>query len=75
LLCPPSKTLSGLGIQAISHLGEADDVRVAPEVIVGRPDVGTANGVRKVERERAAGELDFVVRDRGNVAHLTHPTA
>jgi hypothetical protein len=34
----------------------------------------TADGVGEVERQSTAGELDVVVRDRGNVAHLTQVT-
>src|SRR5207302_1156377 len=49
---------------AISGQGPPHAVAVVDEPFTGSTRCG-----------RAAGEPDFVVRDRGNVAHLTHPTA
>ena len=43
-------------------------------MIVRGAHMGAANGVGKVQRQSPAGELDVVVRDRGNVAHLTYFT-
>ena len=49
-------------------------VGLAPQVIVGRADVRSSDGVGEVQRQRTAGELDLVVRDRGKVAHVTDGT-
>src|SRR5204863_8749704 len=74
LFGPPGQTFGGRAIQAIRQLGEADDIGVAPEVVMGRLDVRASDRGREIERESAPGKLDVMVGDRGNVAHLTAET-
>src|SRR2546423_10299016 len=69
------QALSGGSLQPARELCEPDDVGVRLKVIVGRTDVRAPDRVREIERQGAAGELDPVVRNRRNVAHLTDLTA
>src|SRR5437660_2669465 len=50
---------------------ELDKVVKAPDVVMRRLGVSTADGVREVERKGASDELEAVVRRGCTVAHLT----